>query len=370
MYRVASDLWHLGVVKGLFEQGLLPKVVAGEGGAAYVAALVGGCTDGELRECLTSEALALAVSPQSTTRRKRCRWQRQQLLATTDVDAFLAHIATLTDLTFTEAHNHTGRTLNILLPVASGAEMPYVLNNVTAPYVLVSSAIAASAIATPASTVTLTSRLDDGRTFDTTVNTLPSFSHWHGSGVGAEEGEGPLARISELFNTNHFIISRPMPPLLPCLDPVYRGNGLIARVWHPVRRLLVLEVQHRVRQMSIIGLLPARVAELLLEDTSPGAASTQLVISPEFSVRWMKELLNSAVTKSKERVAEAMLEGERAVWAKVKALRVRCSIEIEIERAYEKVRRRGPLDVVVGEGEKDGKRKSRKRLTVDTGHSG
>ena len=47
--RSARSLYHIGVIKGLFYAGLLPRVVAGSSAGSIIAAFVGTNTDEEVR---------------------------------------------------------------------------------------------------------------------------------------------------------------------------------------------------------------------------------------------------------------------------------------------------------------------------------
>ena len=47
--RPARSLYHIGVIKGLFHAGLLPRVVAGSSAGSIIAAFLGTNTDEEVR---------------------------------------------------------------------------------------------------------------------------------------------------------------------------------------------------------------------------------------------------------------------------------------------------------------------------------
>jgi len=77
--------------------------------------------------------------------------------------------------------------------------------------------------------------------------------------------------------------------------------------------------------------------------------------------------------ESKRRRREWVRKGERSVWMAVGVLRARLRVENEIERAYQLVRRRKPMDALVGvgygtgEGMLRGVREKRKRRKGDGG---
>ncbi len=79
----------------------------------------------------------------------------------------------------------------------------------------------------------------------------------------------------------------------------------------------------------------------LIDETVPGAS---LTLVPELSAWDFVRLLESPTKKG---VEEWILRGERSVWPAVGALKVRCALEVELDRGYQVVRRRKPMDAVV-----------------------
>jgi len=84
------------------------------------------------------------------------------------------------------------------------------------------------------------------------------------------------------------------------------------------------------------------VRRFLIDEMTP-AVSTTLV--PELHAGDFFGLLERPTRGS---VAKWILRGERSVWPAVAALKVRSAIEVELDRAYQIVRRRKPLDAVGG----------------------
>jgi TAG lipase/lysophosphatidylethanolamine acyltransferase len=106
----------------------------------------------------------------------------------------------------------------------------------------------------------------------------------------------------------------------------------------PILRLVVLEVQHRLHQLDELGLLSPSIRRFLLDESVPGASVT---IVPELTASDFFKLLENP---TKEAIDYWILKGERSVWPAVTALKIRCGIEIEIDRGYQLVRRRRPMD--------------------------
>lgn len=166
------------------------------------------------------------------------------------------------------------------------------------------------------------------------------FQPWRN--VHYNEGESPLARIAELFNVNHFIVSQARPYLIPflrselnLLDRRQTGWNNLSR---SLTRLVLTELRHRLRQLDYIGLLPGSVSRLLIDEIIPGP---NLTLVPDLTFSDLGRLFRQP---TREQVAEWTLKGERGVWPAVSALKVREAIEIELDRGYQIVRRRRPSD--------------------------
>ena len=103
-------------------------------------------------------------------------------------------------------------------------------------------------------------------------------------------------------------------------------------------RLVMVEVRHRLRQLDYIGLLPHFLGRILIDEAIPGP---NLTLVPDLSLRDFGRIFQEP---SKEGLANWILKGERGVWPAVSALKVRCAVEIELDKGYQIVRRRRPSD--------------------------
>jgi TAG lipase/lysophosphatidylethanolamine acyltransferase len=148
-------LCHLGVVKALFDRGLLPRIITGTATGALIAALVGIHTEDELPKFLSGESIDLSAFTGGTsslvggdqaasassggwwatlTRRLR-RWFREgYFLDVTVLEECVR--ANVGDLTFEEAYNRTKRVLNITVATIGHGGVPNLLNYLTAPNVV------------------------------------------------------------------------------------------------------------------------------------------------------------------------------------------------------------------------------------------
>ena len=167
-----------------------------------------------------------------------------------------------------------------------------------------------------------------------------TFRPWHSASY--TDRESPLHRIAELFNVNHFIVSQARPYLAPFLrSDLHHPNPRHDSRWNlsmPILRLIVMEIQHRLHQLDEIGWLPLSIRRFLLDENVPGAS---LTLVPELTPSDFIKLLENP---TKEGLDYWILRGERSVWPAVGALKVRCAIEVEVDRGYQLVRRRKPSD--------------------------
>jgi TAG lipase/lysophosphatidylethanolamine acyltransferase len=154
--------------------------------------------------------------------------------------------------------------------------------------------------------------------------------------------ESPLHRIGELFNVNHFIVSQARPYLAPFLrSDLHHPNPKQDGRWRlsmPILRLVVLEIQHRLHQLDELGMLSPSIRRFLLDESIPGPS---LTLVPELTPGDFFKLLENP---TKEGLDYWILKGERSVWPAVTAIKIRCAIEVELDRGYQLVRRRKPFD--------------------------
>ncbi|KAI8845448.1 acyl transferase/acyl hydrolase/lysophospholipase [Chytridium lagenaria] len=156
--------YHMGVMKALFDRGVLPEVITGTSAGSLMAALVCTRTDEEIVEDGIFEK----------------RWYATGAMFDSEDGFERMGVATKGHMTFMEAYKKTGRILCITVVPDERGPMspPKVLNFLTAPDVLISSAIVASS-AVPG--VLLPSRL-------LCKTVTGEFVPWHGSGKRWRDG--------------------------------------------------------------------------------------------------------------------------------------------------------------------------------------
>lgn len=362
-------LCHLGVVKALHLRGLLPRIIAGTATGALIAALVGVHTEDELLDFLSGKNIDITAFTKNSHAGKQGKGHSQSgwfATLTRRVKRFIKEgyfldvgvleqvlRANVGDLTFEEAYTRTKRVLNITVSPTGGGGVPNLLNYLTAPNVLIwSAALASNASSSSAlyHPVTLMCKDESGSIVPWTHAEETTFRPW--THASYAERESPLHRIAELFNVNHFIVSQARPYLAPFLrSDLHHPNPRQDGRWSfsmPVLRLIVMEIQHRLHQLDEVGMLPPSIRRFLLDENVPGPS---LTLVPELTPSDFFKLLENP---TKEMLDYWILRGERSVWPAVGALKVRCAIEVELDRGYQMVRRRKPFDPVNGGLRKSG----------------
>jgi TAG lipase / lysophosphatidylethanolamine acyltransferase len=145
---------HIGVVKALHLQGLLPRIIAGTATGALIAALVGVHSENELLEALSPERIdltAFAKRPRSSSEASAKYNLEDRTWISTSVrrlrrflnEGYLLDVSVLEEcvkanvgnMTFEEAYAKTKRVLNITVSTTRGG-VPILLNYLTAPNVV------------------------------------------------------------------------------------------------------------------------------------------------------------------------------------------------------------------------------------------
>ena len=136
---------HIGVLKTLWTARLLPRIISGASAGSIVSAVLCARTDAEVPQlleefCLGDLAVFEAPGREDSWLRKLARLLKTGAMF--DIKHLIRVMrGLLGDLTFMEAYYRTRRILNICVSSASVYELPRLLNYVTAPNVVIWSAV-------------------------------------------------------------------------------------------------------------------------------------------------------------------------------------------------------------------------------------
>ncbi|KAF3196314.1 hypothetical protein TWF679_005364 [Orbilia oligospora] len=348
-------LYHIGVVRALLLRNLLPRIITGTGVGALIAALVCIHTDAELPGFLCGEGIdlsAFAGKEKGGVKRKLLRILRTGYLLDIGVIERCVR-ANVGDLTFEEAYQRTKRVLNITLAEQKGiggAEIPGLLNHITTPNVLIYTAACASnatgglykavellckdhnGVVVPyTSTIPQRQGSPGSEATTTATNTITTVKTKLSSRRHGDPRGSPHARVAELFNVNHFIVSQARPYIAPFISPAHTHSTSSS-----FYKVLGLEIRHRLQQIDTLGLLPTGIRKFLIDEVVPGST---LTVVPDLG--WMDfEML--VENPNYERVGYWVMKGEKSVWPVCGEVEVRCGVEFCLERLWEEVRSRQP----------------------------
>ena len=212
--------FHVGVARALHARGCLPRVITGSSVGSVVGAIMASRTPDELEEFFSEKHFAHHLPDMTFFSGTDFFSSIQHLMKTGalhDIDFFQRCLrALLGDLTFQEAYDRSGgRILCVCVCATRACEKPRLLNYLTAPHLVVWSAVAASC-AFP-SLFPPQPLLAKSRT--------GSFVPWQPEGKlgarlwrdGSLENDLPMQGLSELFNVNYFIVSQTNPHIVPIL---------------------------------------------------------------------------------------------------------------------------------------------------------
>ncbi len=199
-------IYHLGVVKALLEENLLPNILTGSSMGAVIAGAVCSKTNEELKAYFANpksiHRVALKVQEPPEIFQEGSVMDRGQLME---------HIEkNIGDFTFQEAFQKTGRTLNISISATRKRQRPRVLNHYTTPHLLIKYAVLAScALPGIFPPVTLLGKNEKGE-----ITPYMESEKWIDGSVHLDI---PMQRIIRLHNVSRSIVSQANPHVLPFL---------------------------------------------------------------------------------------------------------------------------------------------------------
>lgn len=343
---------HIGVLEALFEAGLLPRIVSGSSSGSIMAAMACTRTDEELLHLLKLEGLNMNfLDEPSVAPGWQQYWMKLRRLMKEGVIFDQSVLRTclkenIGHVTFLEAYKKTRRILNVSVSSSTQHEMPRMLNYLTAPNVLIWSAVLASC-AVPGVFMSSGLMAKDPRS--------GALIPWHpGDDTrwidGSVENDIPRARLAELFNVNHFIVSQVNPHVYPFLERKRREPGPPSRMNHLIRTILYLihsETCFRLHQLISLNLLFPNTLHRLLSILTQ-KYDGDITVIPDLTLTDIRLLF---ADPSKEQIASSVRRGARATWPLVSVIWNQCRVEMLLDQMLAKMKRRSGSS---GSGSKSG----------------
>lgn len=297
--------WHFGIVRVLLKESLLPRIVSGSSAGAIGCAMLATRTDAELAD--TVDQWIHHKDTDFFGTEKSIKDFVTHLLTKGTLHAHQEFVLRLQrlfgDLTFREAYARTGRILNICVVAADTTEPSRLLNYLSAPNVIIWSAVACS------SAFPFLFSPQELLAKDPAGHVVPY--HWGSSVIagldtvvagsgglqrrwcdGSLEEDLPMRGLSEMFNVNYFLVSQANPYLIPIL-------GFRSMFPRKMQKLGEWEFKHRLSQL--LAIWPnSRICKLL---SQPWEGDLNFVLP------WNKfSLVQSAKNFSAEEILMAMEE--------------------------------------------------------------
>lgn len=338
---------HIGVLKALFDQKLLPRIISGASAGSIVCAVMCTKTDEEIPSLFEEFPYGdLAVFEEEDCQLGILGHLRRLL-----TEGSWSNIENLTrvlrgmmgDMTFQEAYNRSRRILNICVSTASIYELPRLLNYITAPNVMIWSAVAASC-SLPLVYTSSPLLVKNPVTGDHLPWT-PSPQHFID---GSVDNDLPMTRLSEMFNVNHFIVCQVNPHVVPFLskDDILPSDNKFPEVnassraddvdWACTLSSLARdEALHRLQFMAELGVFPNLMTKCraILSQKYSG----DITILPEIAMNDFPKILSNPTV---DFMLRSSIIGARATWPRMSRIRDRCAIELALDHAVHSLRTR------------------------------
>ncbi|OAQ97180.1 hypothetical protein LLEC1_01263 [Akanthomyces lecanii] len=337
---------HIGVLKTLFEAHLLPRIISGASAGSIVCAVMCTRTDEEIPALIRDFPHGdLAVFGNDESDFGTLNHVRRLLTegSWSDIKHLKRVMRTMMgDITFQEAYNRTRRILNICVSTESVYELPRLLNYVTAPNVMIWSAVTASC-SLPFVFNSSPLLVKDPVTGEH-HRWNPSPQHFID---GSVDNDLPMTRLAEMFNVNHFIVSQVNPHVVPFLpkDDHLSPEAKLRKAKQPLPNesdwlntfttLARDEALHRLQFMAEMGIFPNLMTKCqsILSQKYFG----DITILPEIGLAELPSLLSNP---SAAFMLRSSIAGERATWPKLSRIRDRCAIELALDNAVHRLRTR------------------------------
>ncbi|SPQ26371.1 f2425553-ac7b-4ee4-bece-e8b9cee8a031 [Thermothielavioides terrestris] len=333
---------HIGVIKTLYEQNLLPRIISGASAGSIVCSVACTRKDDEFPGLI--KAFPFGDLGVFEGENENLSSHLRHLLT----EGSWSDISNLTrvmrdwlgDVTFLEAYNRTRRICNICVSSSSIYDVPRLLNYITAPNVLIWSAVAAScSVPFVFQGHPLLMKHPVTGAHEPWIPTPQQFID------GSVDNDLPMTRLAEMFNVNHFIVSQVNPHVVPFLakddQPApgklrqNRSESTSEKLLYALASMAKEEALHRLHFTAELGVFPNLLTKLL--SVLSQNYSGDITILPEISTSDLRLVLKNPTP---EFMLRSCLIGERATWPKLSRIRNRLSIELALDQAVHALRAR------------------------------
>lgn len=340
-------MYHLGVIKVLYELDLLPRILCGSSAGSIITALISTNKYEDIPNFLSK---GLKLSPFEYKDKTKSIFSKLFRILTEGVlfDTFLFKEflrENIGDFTFQEAYERTGFILNITVTGLNNHENDRLLNYLSAPNVVIWSAVAAScSVPMLFEPCGLLSKNENGviLPYDT------SNTKYIDGSIGADI---PIQRIGELFNVNNFIVSQTNPHVVPFISDnpgntsIYNNETGRFNIIKKLKNLLYGEIRHRLIQLEELGFIPSFISSFIRLMNQNYYGNVTILPVPSI-MDFLKVLKNP----TKEMIEDCCIESERMTYKYVSQIEANLKIEFALENQLRRLKSRRKKGKVGKEG--------------------
>lgn len=317
--------FHVGVLKALWEQNLIPDVISGSSGGALIAAVAGSCPREEMGEIFTPEFLAFDDETREIV--TNLAIGRKRNMRNEDLIKVIERV--IPDVTFEEAFQISGLKINISIAPHQTHQKSRLMNAITSPNVMLREAVQASCcIPGVFPPVRLAARDVKGNK----VPYLPTRKWVDGS----LSDDLPMKRLSRLYGVNHFIVSQTNPFVLPFISAKKGNRGVISTIGNTGLKTVKdwgLAATHLLKKPLgsnefMNKLLNGYIS--LVSQTYTG--DINILPSSQF-----KNPVTALAERSVEEVMQLVQEGERSTWPMIERIRIQTHVSRILNRIIDKL---------------------------------
>ena len=312
--------FHVGVVKAMWLEGILPSILSGSSGGAIVGGIISTQSDHDLEDIFEPENLVHEIERDQGLLR-HLEVFKPEVASVEDVRTVLERL--LPDLTFQEALAKTGRNLNVSIAAAEKHQTSRLLNAITTPNVYVREAIMASA-AVPGffPPVALAAKNDK----DERQPYLPSRKWVDGS----LSDDLPAKRLMRIYGVNHFIVSQVNPHVFPFVTDTRRDTGLVSTIKTASGRT----VREWLNASATLLEKPLSWNPVISRLTNVGLSVINQDYVGDINILPDMRLFNPLkllAHRSVDEIIDLIEMGERATWPKIEMIRIQTKISRRLD---------------------------------------
>lgn len=316
--------FHIGVVKALLEQDLLPSVISGASAGSVITAIFGTHTNPELIELIQPVRL-LAEAKENAGWMKKLLYGKQQRADIKDFENLVLN-RLVPNLTFQEAYELTGRRINISVAPAELHQTSRLLNAITSPNVYIRKAVLAScAVPGIYPSVMLEAKNERGER----QSYLPT-RRWID---GSFSDDLPAKRLSRLYDVNHYIGSLINPIVLFSKDGWENARipawirWLTHKSAHHFAKATCTLSQKYTPEWTRFNVVMNTIASVLKQEYS-----ANIRVYPNFREFDLRQILSPLDEKE---LLALVRQGELAAWSKMERIRITSKIEGTLDKILE-----------------------------------